>query len=261
MYLSNKINTFLDTYKENGYLEEEKKDDLNENEIKPEKLTESIQNIYTEISTKSKNDNHLYFEILKKEEVEDQPKEKESDNSNALIYLAKSCLLNIDEERNKNQKKKTPTFVAPKQPVHNSLERLHTIKLEEGYHEFLTTRRRVNYYNNKGTKKNALIFMDDSLEEVFVIKNDKEHYKQYAVIKMKDMDSCVRTSTSEVFKKAGGLFSKKPNPNRCFLIRSIQTYNQPQLNITIECDTDKECINYVDFLSAMINNELHKKGK
>lgn len=259
--LSNKINTFLDTYKENGYLEEEKKDDLNENEIKPEKLTESIQNIYTEISTKSKNDNHLYFEILKKEEVEDQPKEKESDNSNALIYLAKSCLLNIDEERNKNQKKKTPTFVAPKQPVHNSLERLHTIKLEEGYHEFLTTRRRVNYYNNKGTKKNALIFMDDSLEEVFVIKNDKEHYKQYAVIKMKDMDSCVRTSTSEVFKKAGGLFSKKPNPNRCFLIRSIQTYNQPQLNINIECDTDKECINYVDYLSAMINNELHKKGK
>ena len=37
---------------------------LNENEIKPEKLTESIQNIYTEISTKSNNDKYLYYEIL-----------------------------------------------------------------------------------------------------------------------------------------------------------------------------------------------------
>jgi hypothetical protein len=78
---------------------------------------------------------------------------------------------------------------------------------------------------------------------------------------LREMDSCVRSCGTLAFRKAkGGLFTKsnfiiisEPKPAKCFSILGFKTL-QGQRTFNIECDKEEECINYVDFISILINS-------
>ena len=243
--LSEKINTFLGDFGKNRYLEE------NKNEVQPQNEgQESIEQIYTELSVKSNNNNTVYNLILNKEEA--PPKDFINETKNIKDF-AQSCLLSLNNPPKKKQ--------AIKEHVDNNMDMLCPIILEEKDKTFLMTPQSVKFYNEQGEKKNALIYMDASLQELFVKKNKNKSQKIYDSIQLRDMDSCLKEGKAGVFKKAGGFFGKKPNPNNCFVINRKKGVNTEQKSVYIECETENICIKYVNYISGMIMNELHKKGK
>ena len=244
--LSEKLNIFITEINKNKYLEEDKTDNIVQPKNEEE---ESIENIYTELSVKSNNNSTLYNVILNREE--EPPKDLINEPS-TIIYLAKACLLNLDNPPSKKTIK-----------VNKKIETLYSITLEDEDKTFLMTPQKVKYYNEQGKRKNALIYMDSFFQELFVKKDEEKKGTQkiYDSIKLSEMDSCLREGKTGVFKKAGGIFKKKPNPNNCFVINGKKGFNQEPKSIYIECETEKICIKYVNYISQMIKNELHKKGK
>lgn len=229
--------------------DKENENNMENNNKYNEDLRQSINNTFSEIQ--SLKQNNLFDELNKKE----QEKEEKNDIFVNLEYQAKTCLSYLeikkvsgDTSRNINQNNN----IKNKQNVEIEVKELSQQQIE-----FLTTQRQIYYYNMNGDKKNALILMDPNLKQL-VILSQKHKNKTLESINVEEMDSCVRDANTPVFKKAKGFFSK-PNSSRCFCILRKKTFNSPQININLECKTEPECINYVDFLSTVINNSQNKK--
>ena len=211
-----------------------------------EDLAQSIRNTFIEIQSLNQNN---FLDELNKKEMEKEDKNNIVVN---LEYQAKTCLsyleikeVNDDIPKNKTQSKNKQNF------------EIEVKELSQEQIAFLTGQRQIYYYNNNGDKKNAIILMDPNLKTL-VIFSQKHENTIFESIKVEEMDSCVRDANTPIFKKAKGIFSK-PNSSRCFCILRKKTFNSPQKNINLECKTEPECINYVDFLSTVINNSKNKK--
>lgn len=165
-----------------------------------------------------------------------------NDNSRSLIYQIKMCLMYLEEKGN---------ILINKNDTGN-IEVNENSKIDNEAKDFLLKKHNALYYNEKGDKLNCEIYMDNKLEKILVVPcGEKEILDS---MKVDEMESCVRNCSTIAFKKAKKLFTK-PVPKKCFSILGIKVFNQIQKTLSIQCDSEEECIKFVDYLSVMITNK------
>jgi len=115
-------------------------------------------------------------------------------------------------------------------------------------------------YTEKGEVKDRYIFWNNLLDTIYSGKKSNSNFEITDSMLIKDMESCVRSATTQAFKSKG-IFSKskinvmflEPKANKCFSILGIKTFNG-QKTFNVECEKEDECIKYVDYITILIQN-------
>lgn len=118
--------------------------------------------------------------------------------------------------------------------------------------QFLSTSHFGKYYSETGDIKSVLLKMDDKLTYIQAI----DRGMCVASMEVLNMESCVRSCSTPAFEKSKSIknfFAKKPSAKKCFTIFGVKTLSG-QNTFNVQCDTEDDCIKYVDYLSTLINN-------
>ena len=188
-------------------------------------------------------------------------------------YQAKSCVLNLKvksyENSNSNSNSKNNSsnlrYSVPLFSKAMDLS-LSETKVDTDMKNFLLNEKTAKLYSDNGDSQKVTIKL------ILKQNSDVEFEKIVAILQsnktiidemnISEMESCVRSVSTQAFKKAKGIFKKnKPKPARCFSILGIKNFNKAQKTFNVECDDENVCIKYVDYISSLINNMRMSLGK
>lgn len=197
---------------------------------------------------------------------------KENKFTEQLVeYQAKSCLLNL---KMKNESRiikltKNGNFLSnhslPVPRVHTMDLALSETQIDTDMKNFLTEKKQVKIYLENGEIQKVSINMvmnqSEFVKIIAIGKTKKGEDVVVSEMNISEMESCVRSASTQAFKKAKGFFTKKPKPNKCFTILGIKSFKTAQKTFNVECDDENVCIKYVDYISSLINNKRVSIGK
>lgn len=189
-------------------------------------------------------------------------------------YQAKSCLLNLKmknesgicSRNNPNQNGNLLyNYSLPISRVHTMDLSLSETQIDSDMKNFLTDNKQVKLYLENGDIQKVSISLkikEGEFEKIIAMgKTKKGEDIVVSEMNISEMESCVRSASTQAFKKAKGFFTKKPKPNKCFTILGIKSFKTAQKTFNVECDDENVCIKYVDYISSLINNKRVSIGK
>ena len=122
---------------------------------------------------------------------------------------------------------------------------------------FLCVPLEINYYSEKKVYEKIYMVFNKDLSLLTVYKQKSGQIKTKQKMELNDMEKCIRSSDSTIFRK-NGLFSHKPELNKCYRVLHIKNGSQSNKYNSINFEVESE--NYGNKFMEYINELISYKN-